>query len=108
MPPFRVSIALVLALPAVALAEDAREGFNPPPGAKPVEVSAHFFLSDVSNIDERNETFQVKGSLRLTWTDPRHAFEPEREEVEYRMFQGPFQFLEMYNGWCQSGGKASR
>jgi hypothetical protein len=64
-----------------------------------VQVEAFFFLSDINYINEQDETFEVKGSLELTWKDPRQAFDADLEGTNYKLYQGPYQFLEVYQGW---------
>ena len=82
-----------------AAADEIPYAFNLPPGALPVEVRARFFLSDINDIDETAETFEIKGLLALQWQDKRYVFEPEAEGVTEKRYQGIFQFLEEYNGW---------
>jgi hypothetical protein len=73
--------------------------FNLPPGSKPLEVDVFFFLNDISDIDEQEETFQLKGNLELTWKDTRLAFDTTETGAGYKLYQGTFQFLEVYQGW---------
>ncbi len=80
-------------------ADEIPHAFNLPPGALPVEVRARFFLSDINDIDETAETFEIKGLLALQWQDKRYVFDPEAEGVTEKRYQGTFQFLEEYNGW---------
>ena len=80
-------------------AENAQPLYNLPPGQKPVEIDAFFFLSDINNISEQNETFEIKGSLELQWKDPRQAFDSTAEGHHYKLFQGTYRFLEVYEGW---------
>ncbi len=92
-------LLLCSALPRVVAAQEAPHPFNPPPGARPVRVFTHFFLSDVNRIDSQEETFEIRGELTLRWQDPRRAFDAEAEGVTEKHYQGTFQFLEMFNGW---------
>ena len=82
-----------------AMADEIQHPFNLPPGSRPVEVQAHFFLSDINDINEQTETFEIKGLLALQWRDERYVFDPEEEGVSERRYQGTFQFLEEYNSW---------
>ncbi len=70
-----------------------------PPGIRPIEVQVGFFLSDINDINERTETFEIKGLLALQWRDERHVFDPQIEGVDEKHYQGVFQFLEEYNAW---------
>ena len=92
-------LLLASALPSTLAAQEIPHGFNLPPGPRPVIVQAHFFLADINSIDDSNETFAIKGNLTLEWHDERYAFDPDTEGILEKRFQGPFQFLEMYNGW---------
>jgi len=63
------------------LARVATGETSPPPGERPVEVAAGFFLVNLSGVAERNETFDADVYLSLRWRDPRLAFkgsEPKR------------------------------
>ena len=70
-----------------------------PPGIRPIEVQVRFFLSDINDINERAETFEIRGLLELQWRDERHVFDPKIEGVNEKRYQGIFQFLEEYNAW---------
>jgi len=80
-------------------AEIHEHRYNLPPGPKPIEVDVFFFLNDISDINEQDETFQLKGNLELTWKDTRLAFDPSDKGSDYLLYQGTFQFLEVYQGW---------
>ena len=100
----RTAILLVLwimfAAPVDAVAEEANIAKNiMPPGPQPIEVQARFFLSDINDINERTETFEIKGLLVLQWQDDRYMFDPNIEGVNEKRYQGTFQFLEEYNAW---------
>ena len=79
--------------------ENTHPSYNLPPGQKPVEVEAFFFLNDIDNINEQDETFEIKGTLELKWKDTRQAFDTIAEGINYKLFQGTYRFLEVYNGW---------
>ena len=70
-----------------------------PPGPQPIEVQVRFFLSDINDINERTETFEIKGLLALQWRDERYMFDPNIEGANEKRYQGTFQFLEEYNAW---------
>ncbi len=90
----------MFAVPLAAMAEEGEDTFNTlPPGPLPIEVQARFFLSDINDINEQTETFEIKGLLALQWQDERFVFDPETEEVNEKRYQGIFQFLEEYNSW---------
>lgn len=70
-----------------------------PPGSRPLELQVRFFLSDINDINERTETFEIKGLLVLQWQDDRFVFDPDSQGVSEKRYQGIFQFLEEYNAW---------
>jgi len=109
---FCASIALIVA-PAGASAEPFLLG--PPDADGPVTASLGFFLSDVNEVNEREETFEFEAILTLKWRDPRQAFDPGELGTDERTYQGNYQFSEVYNGWWpqlilanESGGYQSQ
>jgi len=72
---------------------------GPPDSDGPVRVSVGFFLSDVNEVDERRETFEFEAIVTLTWRDPRQAFDPDALGVGERVYQGDYQFAEVFDGW---------
>ena len=97
----RLTALLLIIHPLILQAEDEINVnvLNPPPGEKPVRIQTMFFLSDINNIDDLNETFEIKGLMELRWMDKRQAFDPDVEGMDFKLFQGTFQFLEVYTGW---------
>jgi len=89
-------LVLLVVTPRSALTEPFPYG---PPPERPVPVEAAFALRDVNAIDDENESFEFDGILALSWKDPRQAFDPAVEGVEERVFQGDFQFAEVFEGW---------
>lgn len=73
--------------------------YNLPPGNSPTEVEIFFFLNDINYINEQDETFDINGTLELTWFDQRQAFDTLEAGANYKLYQGSFQFLEIYQGW---------
>ena len=93
-------LLIIFVTPLHALADENDVAKNKlPPGPRPIEVQARFFLSDINDINERTETFEIKGLLALQWRDERHVFDPKIEGVDKKRYQGTFQFLEEYNAW---------
>jgi hypothetical protein len=70
-----------------------------PQGKDPVEVTVSFELRDVDHIDDESETIEFTGVLKLSWHDPRQAFDPATEGTEEKIYQGSFQFNEVFSGW---------
>ena len=65
----------------------------------PVEVTASFELRDIDHFDDEAETIEFTGVMKLSWHDSRQAFDPVTEGTNEKMYQGDFQFNEMFSGW---------
>ena len=94
---------------------EAARLLGPPPGDEPTEVLAGFYLSDLTSIEGEHELCVFEGVLTLTWRDLRQAFDAEALGVQQRIYQGDFQFSEVYEGWWpqliltnESGGFSRR
>ena len=94
-PWFFASVALMFSLP-VAHAIDAG---MPNPPSKPTTVKCGLFVLDIVDIDDVNETFEAEIAIVATWDDPRLAFDPVEEGTDKKIFQGEFQFNEIFTGW---------
>jgi hypothetical protein len=70
-----------------------------PNNGGPVVVRATFQLQDITEIDDQAETFQFTGLLTLTWQDKRQAFDPDKERVQEKLYQGDYQFNELSPAW---------
>jgi hypothetical protein len=71
----------------------------PNPPASPTVVKVGVFLADILDLNEVNETFQAELIVMAEWVDPRLAFDPAVDGTERKLFQGPFQFNEVFSGW---------
>jgi hypothetical protein len=71
----------------------------PNPPASPTVVKVGVFLADILDLDEVNETFRAEIIVVAEWDDPRLAFDPAVAGTETKLFQGPFQFNEVFSGW---------
>ena len=65
----------------------------------PVEVTVSFELRDINHIDDEAETVEFTGVMKLSWDDPRQAFDPVIEGTEEKIYQGNYQFNEVFTGW---------
>ena len=65
----------------------------------PTTVNAAFRLLDINEINDEAETFQFTGILTLSWMDKRSAFDPEKENVQEKIYQGNYQFNELSPSW---------
>ena len=70
-----------------------------PNNGGPAVVRAAFQLKNIDEIDDEAETFQFTGVLTLTWQDKRQAFDPNKERVQEKIYQGDFQFNEISPAW---------
>jgi hypothetical protein len=101
LPAVLACLALAVAITPGASNAAGGEKFllGPPAEDGPVVVRAGFRLSEINDIDEENETFEFEGVLTTRWHDPRQAFDPAELGVEERVYQGNFQFNEVFTGW---------
>lgn len=70
---------------------------NPP--SRPTVIHVGFYLSDINDINEQQETFEFEGRLISSWDDPRLAFDPEVEGTSVKTYTGDYQFNEVFTGW---------
>tara|TARA_B110000977_G_C10805197_1_gene387995 strand:+ start:153 stop:473 length:321 start_codon:yes stop_codon:yes gene_type:complete len=71
----------------------------PNPPSKHTVVQVGEFVSDIIDIDELNESLDVDVIFQYKWHDDRLAFDPKIAGKQYKLFQGQFQFDEVYSGW---------
>lgn len=86
----------------LATASGAEEPFPagmPNPPASPTRVTCAILIIDVVDIDDVNESFQAEIAILASWQDPRLAFDPQAEGTTVKLFQGAFQFNEVFKGW---------
>jgi hypothetical protein len=95
--PIAILSLLALALPGAARGSDFLRG--PPSLNEPTRVSVGAFLSDVNAVTEEDETFEFEAVLTLGWRDPRLAFDPAEAGVSEKVYQGAYQFAEVFEGW---------
>jgi hypothetical protein len=72
---------------------------GPPNPGEQITVHVGFFLSDITEVDEEREMFEFESVLTLNWHDSRQAFDPTELGVKELVYQGQFQFNEVFNGW---------
>ena len=71
----------------------------PPQTEGPLEVTVSFELRDIDHIDDEAETFEFTGVIKLSWHDPRQAFDIAADGTEEKIYQGRYQFDEEFSGW---------
>ena len=52
-----------------------------------------------NEIDDEKETFEFAGVLTLRWHDKRQVFDPSAAGVDEKVYQGGYQFDEVFTGW---------
>jgi len=92
---------LVCCLRVAAADTATSESFvlSPPDVPGPVVVRVSFELHDINEINDEMETFEFTGIMKLTWHDPRQAFDPDAEGLKEKVFTGNYQFNEISPGW---------
>lgn len=89
-------LLMLLVLTQQATAMDAG---MPNPPASPTIVKVGIFLADIVDLDEVEETFQAEIIVGAEWMDPRLAFDPAEAGTDVKLYQGAFQFDEVFTGW---------
>ena len=72
-----------------------------PPGS-PTVVKIGVFVADIIDLNESEESFQAELIIVAEWDDPRLAFDAEEHGSNIKLFQGSFQFNEVFAGWWPS------
>jgi hypothetical protein len=94
------ALALVTAEPELTTSHERNNKFISalPQENGPVEVTVSFELRDINHIDDEAETVEFTGVLKLSWDDPRQAFDPVIEGTEEKIvFTGWFPQLILVN-----------
>lgn len=86
----------VLLSPSAASAQDALRG--PPPDG-PIEVAVGLHLIDVTDVNPEEKTFEFEAILTARWVDKRLAFDPAEVGTDEKIYQGSYQFAEVFGGW---------
>ena len=74
---------------AGAYSEGEETGVTPPPGGKPIPVRVGIYLTDITNINETRNTFDVELDVVVSWADSRMAFDPVAAGTDRRIYVGP-------------------
>jgi hypothetical protein len=98
---------LILFLALILSAGDVFAQQYVSPGAKseaanltgPIVVNADFELLSLNNINEKDETFEFVGILSLKWHDPMLSFDPIKEQLSEKIYQGDYQVNQVFTGW---------
>lgn len=91
-------VAIVLLVFGLSRASAIEAGMPNPPSA-PTVVKVAVFLADIIELREVDETFQADIVVMAEWNDPRLAFDPVEDGTDVKLYQGQYQFNEVYAGW---------
>jgi hypothetical protein len=72
---------------------------GPPKDEGPVVVRTSFHFNNINYINDEEETFAFTGVLTLKWNDKRQIFDPAKVGVDEKVYQGDYQFDELFTGW---------
>ncbi|MFC4892206.1 ligand-gated ion channel [Pseudofrancisella aestuarii] len=67
--------------------------------SSPTNIQTTAFVTDIINVDELNEQLQIDAIFKYEWNDPRLKFDPQKENANYKLYQGEFQLAEVFQGW---------
>ena len=103
---------------SLANGDDYKGGI--PVNSEPLKVRIGFTLSNITDVNEREETMDFDGALFLKWKDERLAYEPssvgyasdyklgDHSQVPRLIFQGDFSVKEIFEGWRPTYSVAKR
>ncbi len=92
-------VAVIGAAVISGAAAAALEPGMPNPPASPTIVRCAIVVLDVIDIDDVNESFTAEIAVVANWHDPRLAFDAAAEGTDRKLFQGGYQFAEIFTGW---------
>ena len=82
-----------------------------PLNLEPLKVGIGFTLSNITDVNEREETIDFDGALFLKWKDDRLAYDPtsvgygsdhklgDHSQIPRLIYQGDFSVKEVFDGW---------
>ena len=94
-----LAVILTSAMESMSEEMPAERFLTPPSEQGPANVNVWFDLHDINEIGDEEETFGFNGVLRLTWKDPRQAFNSASAGVREKIYQGAFQTDEISPAW---------
>lgn len=97
----KLTAFLLVSLLCCNLTHAIDAGMPNPPGS-PTVVKIGVFLADIIDLNELEENFQAEFIIVAEWQDPRLAFDAAEEGTDTKLFQGEFQFNEVFAGWWPS------
>ena len=90
-------LSVWLLAPFGIVAQEAMRG--PPPESNPVDVDVGLFLVDFVDINADEQTFEFAATLSMRWQDSRMAFDPAEVGTSELVYQGHYQFAEVFPAW---------
>lgn len=60
----------------------------------PVTVLAAVELDQITNVDQKAENYAAVANIRMRWTDPALAFDPQEEGVSFKLYRDIDDFVE--------------
>jgi hypothetical protein len=78
------------------------------PPARPTNVEAGFYVTELRDIDEVTDSFRFRGAVRIHWCDPRLAFDPEKAGTRERIWVGDAASVKLANIWYPRGFPVNR
>lgn len=98
--PFHIRLfTLAMACLSGVAVQAGTNDYGPPTGDGPVVVDIGFLLSNINAITDEEETFDFEGVLSMHWRDSRLAFDPAETGYDQLVYQGDYQFSEVFSGW---------
>ncbi|MBK2111938.1 ligand-gated ion channel [Francisella tularensis subsp. novicida FSC159] len=90
---------IILVLSIVAIFYSDIFGYGDITPQKPTLVKTSAFITDIQSLDEMNEQLQIDVIFRFSWNDQRLEFDKNEEKTPYKLYQGDFQYDEVFEGW---------
>ena len=95
--PTLLALLTAVALPRALAAQALPTG--EPPGPAPLPISIGLYVADFPDLDEDEKTFEFEATLSLHWRDERLAFDPAQAGAAEMVWEGDYQFAEVFPGW---------
>ncbi|AEB28288.1 ligand-gated ion channel [Francisella hispaniensis] len=90
---------IIIVLSTVTIFYSDIFGYDNTPPQKPTLVKTSAFITDIHSLDEVSEQLQIDVIFRFSWNDPRLEFNENKVKNPYKLYQGDFQYDEVFEGW---------
>jgi hypothetical protein len=64
--------------------------------AEPIKIKVGVELDQISAVNQKDENFDVVANIRMQWTDPHLAFNPQDCDCSYKFYRSIDQFVQEY------------